>query len=84
MNILHTTVAQLFTNCLIFFKALEPELEYNGMPTLDEFLNTSKDTTEFAGWLEVCIFLNTSNLRLIIVFCWIVFQALSVVKMQVC
>lgn len=54
------------------------------MPTLDEFLNTSKDTTEFAGWLEVCIFLNTSNLRLIIVFCWIVFQALSVVKMQVC
>lgn len=38
------------------FKALEPELEYNGMPTLDEFLNTSKDTTEFAGWLEVCIF----------------------------
>lgn len=36
----------------IIDRALEPELEYNGMPTLDEFLNTSKDTTEFAGWLE--------------------------------
>ncbi|XP_062584614.1 stabilin-2-like [Saccostrea cucullata] len=39
----------------IIDRALEPELENNGLPTLDDFLNSSTDTTIFADWLRVGI-----------------------------